>query len=169
GVAARRFDDDVLAWCDESGLFGFIDHADADAVFHAGMRIEAFEFRHDLSRQSSGEFVQAHERSASDGFGDVVIDVGHLQSFVSALDEPETKRPLKMSGREWKLWESYESTQPPGLQQAMTWGNFIRNRVLGTSARRQSGAVAVLDEPAELLAGGAGVDRLLRHRYGDVD
>ena len=55
GIAAGRLDQHRLAGLDFSRAFGFVDHADADAVLHAADRILAFQLGDDEwpSRQPS--------------------------------------------------------------------------------------------------------------------
>ena len=66
GVAARGLDQHGLAGMDLARFFGFGDHADADAVFDAGARIEALEFRDDGGADAVGHAVEAHQRSMPD-------------------------------------------------------------------------------------------------------
>ena len=74
GVAAGRLDEHGFAGLDFPGALGLCDHADADAVFHAGQRILALEFRHDLGDAALGDFVQPNQRRVADQLCDVFCD-----------------------------------------------------------------------------------------------
>src|SRR4029077_17571898 len=72
GIAAGGLDEDSFSGMDFAGAFGFLDHADANAVFYAGTGIEAFELGGDLGLGAGSDLIQVDERSAADQFGDVV-------------------------------------------------------------------------------------------------
>ena len=65
-----------LAGRDDALLFQRLDHRDADAVLHAGERIEEFQLEQDvgLGARFLGHARQAHQRRVADGFGDGVVD-----------------------------------------------------------------------------------------------
>jgi hypothetical protein len=52
GVAAGGFDENGFAGGDFPGLFGVVDHGEADAVLDGGQRIEEFELEVDARRGS---------------------------------------------------------------------------------------------------------------------
>ncbi len=66
GIAAGGFNKDGFARGDFASPLGVFDHGIADAVFHAGEGILAFEFGHDGCGESGGYAVEPHEGSFSD-------------------------------------------------------------------------------------------------------
>ena len=74
GVAAGGLDEDGFARMDFSFALGLGNHADADAIFHTAKGILAFEFRHNICDAACGDFIQAHQRSVADEFGNVLCD-----------------------------------------------------------------------------------------------
>ena len=75
GIAAGRLDQDSLARLDFSLPLSFVDHADADAVFHARARIEALKLGGHRRFRTFCNPVQTHQRSFSDQFGHVIGDL----------------------------------------------------------------------------------------------
>src|SRR5581483_358610 len=75
GVTAGRLDDHGLAGLNPALAFGFVDHADADAVLHAVARIKPFEFRDHRGVAAHRDFVQVNQWSATDQFGDITRDL----------------------------------------------------------------------------------------------
>ena len=64
-------------------FFGFNDHADADAVFHAAAGIETLELGRDLGLATSRDFVEVDQRRAADQFGDVLSDLQRLPPMLA--------------------------------------------------------------------------------------
>ena len=75
GVAAGRLDQHGFAGLDFPCALGLRDHADADAILHAGAGILAFQFRHHLGGAAFCHFVQPDQRSVANQFGDVICDL----------------------------------------------------------------------------------------------
>src|SRR6266852_4408257 len=71
GVARSAFNDRA-AGLQQAFFFGFVNHADADAVFHRAARIGEFRFDVDLRLQALIDAVQAHQRCVTDRFQNVV-------------------------------------------------------------------------------------------------
>jgi hypothetical protein len=72
GVAAGRLDERGFARLNLSGALGILDHADADAVFHAAARIHALQLGNNRGFSAGGHFIQADKRRVSDEFGYVI-------------------------------------------------------------------------------------------------
>ena len=64
GIAGCRLDQRILARRDPAGLLHRLDHADADAILHAGQRIEELELREQVGLDALllRELVEPHER-----------------------------------------------------------------------------------------------------------
>ena len=75
GVAAGRFDQHRFAGMNFAGALRFVNHAHADAVFHAGQRILALQLRHDFRDAALGDFVQPHQRRVADQLRNVFRDL----------------------------------------------------------------------------------------------
>src|SRR6266567_491218 len=71
GVARSAFDDRA-AGLQQAFFFGFVDHADADAVFHGAARIGEFRFDVNLRLQAFVDAVQTNQWRVSDCFENVV-------------------------------------------------------------------------------------------------
>ncbi len=81
GIAAGRLDQDGLAGVNITGLLGFVDHADANAVFHAGDGVEAFQLGDDGRFGSGSDFVEPYQRSVTNQFGDIIGDFHDVMPF----------------------------------------------------------------------------------------
>ncbi len=89
----------------------FQDHVDADAVLHAGDRIEEFQLQHDVGGDAflGEDFRDAHQRGIADRLGDAVIDAATQRAV-------ENERlVLRMS---WRC--SSSPSEPPQRQAAAT-------------------------------------------------
>jgi hypothetical protein len=69
---SRSAFDDRAAWLQQTFLFGFVDHGDADAVFHRAAGIDVVGFHIDLRLQALVNAIEPHQRGASDSVEDVV-------------------------------------------------------------------------------------------------
>ena len=78
GVAAGGLDEDGVL-VDAAGFEGLVDHGEADAVLHAGERVEELEFEGDLGDGAVlfGGAIEADEWRVADGLGDVVVYFAH--------------------------------------------------------------------------------------------
>ena len=68
GVAAGGLNQHGLAGRDLAGLFGGLDHGEADAVFHAGNRVLALQLGHNGRGQAGRHAVQPHQRGLANQF-----------------------------------------------------------------------------------------------------
>jgi hypothetical protein len=75
GVTAGRLDQHALAGRDFARALGVRDHANADAVFHAAARVEAFKLGHDGGLGPCSDAVQTYQGSFSNQFGNIVGDL----------------------------------------------------------------------------------------------
>ena len=80
GVAAGGFDQNGFAGLDFARLLGVFDHRQADAVFHAGERILAFELGNNGGGQSGGNTVEPHQRGVSNQFSHIRGNTRHTKS-----------------------------------------------------------------------------------------
>jgi len=76
GVAAGRFDDHRVA-LEETALLRVFDHGHTDAVLDAAEGIEEFALEQDGGLQLGCDFIEADQRSVTDGFDDVVKYASH--------------------------------------------------------------------------------------------
>jgi len=71
GVAGSAFDDGA-AGLEQAALFRIVNHGDADAVFHRAAGIGVVGFDVHLRLEAVIDAIEAHQRSAANGFQDVV-------------------------------------------------------------------------------------------------
>ncbi len=71
GVAGSSFDDGAAGF-QFAGTFGFIDHPQADAVFHRAAGIHVVGLDPDFGGKAFGQFIQANDRRVADRFENVV-------------------------------------------------------------------------------------------------
>jgi len=98
--------DERGALIDAAGLEGLDDHGVADAVLHAGERIEELELEEHLGDRAvgGGGAVEADEGRIADGFGDVVVDTSHGGGWVKktvqdAIDGKKGKCEVRLRSR----------------------------------------------------------------------
>ncbi len=73
---ARGWLDQRPTWFQLTGVLQFQDHVDADAILHAGDRIEEFQLQDYVGGNAflSEDLRDPHERRIADGLGDAVVD-----------------------------------------------------------------------------------------------
>src|SRR5258708_2062960 len=69
---ARSAFDDRAAGLEQAFFLGFVNHADADAIFHGTARIGEFRFDVNLRLQALIDAVQAHQRGVTNRFQNVI-------------------------------------------------------------------------------------------------
>ena len=77
GVAARRLDDDSVLG-QRAALFGILDHRHANAILHAGERVEEFALEQHGGVDALGDLVEPHQRRASNGLHNVIKYISHF-------------------------------------------------------------------------------------------
>ena len=79
GVAGSAFDDGA-AGLQQAALFRIVDHGDADAILHRSAGIDVVGFDVDLRLQALVDAIQPHQRSAANGFENVIA--AHVRQSV---------------------------------------------------------------------------------------
>ena len=80
GVSGSAFDDGA-AGLEQAFALGFVDHPDADAVFHGAARIEIIGFHEDFGLNILGNAIEADERRVADGLENIFAE--HAEAATS--------------------------------------------------------------------------------------
>jgi hypothetical protein len=88
GIPAGRLNEYRFAWVDFAGSFGVFNHADADAILHAGERVLTLELCDNFGHATFRDLVKPNHRRVANQFCDVFRDLHVRPLQVVRITDP---------------------------------------------------------------------------------